>query len=86
LLALDRALDRLHQHDQEAAELFELYYFGGLRLSLGATAEEWVIHIPDKRPPVEELAAALGIGRATAFRILDRAKKFLKRELPDEAC
>jgi RNA polymerase sigma factor (TIGR02999 family) len=85
LLALDRALDLLHEKDPEAAEVFELHYFGGLRLSLGETPEEWVIHIPDKRPSVEELAATLGIGRATAFRILDRAKKFLTRELPDEA-
>jgi RNA polymerase sigma factor (TIGR02999 family) len=83
LLALDRALERLREHDVEAAELFELCYFGALRLSLGERSEEWHLHVPDKKQAVEEVAAALGLRRSTAYRILARARKFLRRELQE---
>jgi RNA polymerase sigma-70 factor, ECF subfamily len=85
LLALDRALDRLRAQDEEAADLFELHYFGGLRLTLGATPEEWLLEVPDRRPPLEETAAALGLKRATAYRLIHRAKQFLQGELAGEA-
>jgi RNA polymerase sigma factor (TIGR02999 family) len=81
LLALDSALNRLREQDEEAADLFELYFFGGLRLSLGATPEEWIVHVSDNKASLEEIAAAIGISRAKAYRIMHRAKTFLQREL-----
>jgi RNA polymerase sigma factor (TIGR02999 family) len=82
LQALLEALGRLEQEDADAAAVFELRFFGGHCLVLGATPGEFAIPDPGKELlPFREVAALLGIPRATAFAHWSRAVQRLQAEL-----
>jgi RNA polymerase sigma factor (TIGR02999 family) len=86
LEALLEALGKLEQEDADAAAAFELRYFGGRCLIQGATPGEFAIPDPGgELLPFREVAALLGIPRATAFARWSRAVQRLQAELHDFA-
>jgi RNA polymerase sigma factor (TIGR02999 family) len=84
--ALLEALGKLEQEDADAAAAFELRYFGGRCLVQGATPGEFAFPDPGgELLPFREVAALLGIPRATAFAHWSRAVQWLQAELHDYA-
>jgi RNA polymerase sigma factor (TIGR02999 family) len=82
LQSLLEALGKLEQEDAVAAQVFELRFFGGRCLVLGATPGEW--NMPDAKAdllPFSEVAKTLGIPRSSAFAHWSRAVDRLKAEL-----
>jgi RNA polymerase sigma factor (TIGR02999 family) len=82
LLRLLEALGKLEEEDAEAAEVFELRYFGGRCLVLEAMSGE--LHLPDAMGhllPFREVATILSIPRSTAFAHWSRAVDRLQVEL-----
>lgn len=76
------ALDKLEQEDPDAAAVFELRFFGGCCLALGATPDEFDVPDPMRDLlPFTQVADILGIPRATAFAHWSRAVKRLRVEL-----
>jgi RNA polymerase sigma factor (TIGR02999 family) len=82
LQSLLEALGKLEQEDADAAAAFELRFFGGRCLVLGAPPGEFAIPDPGRELlPFREVGALLGIPRATAFAHWNRAVQRLQAEL-----
>jgi len=82
LHGLLEALDKLELEDPDAVAVFELRFFGGGGLVLGDTPGEFDVPDPVRDLlPFTEVAAILGIPRATAFAHWSRAVKRLRAEL-----
>jgi RNA polymerase sigma factor (TIGR02999 family) len=82
LLRLLEALGKLEEEDAEAAEVFELRYFGGRCLALEPTSGE--VQLPDAMAnllPFREVATILSIPRSTVFAHWSRAVERLQVEL-----
>lgn len=82
LQGLLEALGRLEEEDADAAGVFELRFFGGRCLALGATSGEFPLPDPAQDLlPFTKVAALLGIPRSTAFAHWSRAVDRLQTEL-----
>jgi hypothetical protein len=82
LQGLLESLGKLEQEDTEAAEVFELRFFGGRCLVLGSISGE--LNMSDAKGdllPFSEVASILGIPRSTAFAHWSRAVGKLQAEL-----